>query len=93
MRCDMLQPRSLAATLNYVPNDILRDAFSPHLGAHAVATSIFEHLGTLLRTQPVAGAKPKLLDPFHSADSSGQFGTEQSRIGGLVSEPSHGCEL
>jgi hypothetical protein len=27
----MLQARSLAATLNYVPHDILRDAFSPHL--------------------------------------------------------------
>jgi hypothetical protein len=34
------------------------------LGAHVVATSIFEHLGTLLRTQPVAGAKAELLTPF-----------------------------
>src|ERR1039457_6868240 len=31
MRCNMLQARSLAATLNYVPHDILRDVFSPHL--------------------------------------------------------------
>jgi len=30
MRCDMLQARSLAASLDYVPHDILRDAFSPH---------------------------------------------------------------
>src|ERR1019366_8127080 len=31
MRCNMLQTRSLAAGLDYVPHDILRDAFSPHL--------------------------------------------------------------
>jgi len=31
MRCDMLQARSLAAGLDYVPHDILRDAFSPYL--------------------------------------------------------------
>ena len=31
MRCNMLQARSLAATLDYVPHDILRDAFSPYL--------------------------------------------------------------
>jgi hypothetical protein len=31
MRCNMLQARSLAAGLYYVPHDILRDAFPPHL--------------------------------------------------------------
>jgi len=31
MRCNMLQARSLAATLDHVPHDILRDAFSPYL--------------------------------------------------------------
>ena len=31
MRCNMLQASSLAATLDYVPHNILRDAFSPHL--------------------------------------------------------------
>jgi len=31
MRCNMLQARSLAAGLDYVPHDILRDAFPPHL--------------------------------------------------------------
>ena len=31
MRCDMLQARSLAAGLDYVPHNILRDAFPPHL--------------------------------------------------------------
>src|SRR5713226_8665818 len=31
MWCNMLQARSLAAALDYVPHNILRDAFSPHL--------------------------------------------------------------
>ena len=31
MRRNMLQARSVAATLDYVPHHILRDAFSPHL--------------------------------------------------------------
>jgi len=31
MRCDMLEARSLAAGLDDVPHDILRDAFPPHL--------------------------------------------------------------
>ena len=31
MRCNMLQARSLAAGLDYVPHNILRDAFPPHL--------------------------------------------------------------
>jgi len=31
MWCDVLQACSLTATLDYVPHDILRDAFSPHL--------------------------------------------------------------
>jgi hypothetical protein len=31
MRRNMLQARSLAATLDHVPHDILRDAFSPYL--------------------------------------------------------------
>ena len=31
VRCNVLQARSLAAGLDYVPHDILRDAFPPHL--------------------------------------------------------------
>jgi hypothetical protein len=31
MRRNMLQAHSFAATLDYVPHDILRDAFSPYL--------------------------------------------------------------
>jgi hypothetical protein len=30
MRCNVLQACSLAAGLDYVPHDILRDAFPPH---------------------------------------------------------------
>ena len=150
MRRNMFQARSLAATRDYVPHDILRDAFSPHLsrsgncskdpslrdlgchypliecrfdplwnghradvaaladqvyhrpvplahldfvqlqahkfrsaktttkqhgqhcivtlGTHAIAMGMFEHFRTLLCAQPIAGAKPELLDSFHSAD-------------------------
>ena len=175
MRRNMLQTRSLAATLDYVPHHILRDAFSPYfsrsrnsskdsslrdlgchypliecrfdplrnghgadvpaladqihhrpvplahlhlihfqahqfrsaeatseqhgqhrivsLCTHAIATGVFEHLGTLLHTQPVAGAKPELLDSFHSTDACGQFGTQQARVGSLVRQATHGCEL
>jgi hypothetical protein len=175
MRGNVLQARSLAAGLDYVPHDILRDASSPHLsrpgdgakdsslrdsscyrplikgyfdplwnghgadvsalahkvhyrpvplahlyliqlqadqfrsakatpeqhgqhrvvalGTHAIGTSVFEHFGTLLRAQPVAGAETELLDSFHSADPRSQLGTQQARIGCFVSQAAHGCEL
>jgi hypothetical protein len=175
MRRNMLQARSLAATLDYVPHHILRDAFPPHLsrsgnrskdpslrdlrryypliecrfdplwngdradmpaladqihhspvplahlhlihfqahqfrsaeatseqhgqhrmvslGTHAIATGVVKHLGTLLRAQPVAGAKAELLDPFHSTNTCRQLGTQQARVGGFVSEAAHGCQL
>ena len=149
VRCNMLQARSLTATLHYVPHDILRDALSPHLSRsgnrskdpslrdlgchypliecrfdplwnghsadmaaladqvydcpvtlaylhlihfqadqfrsakatteqhgqhrkvalrlHAISMSTLEDFRTLLRAQPVAGAKPELLHSFHSA--------------------------
>jgi hypothetical protein len=174
MRCNMLHGRSLAAGLDYVPHDILRDGFSPHLsrpgdgpkdpalrhpgcscpliegyfdplwnghgadmaalahevhyrpvplahlyliqlqadqfrsakatpeqhgqhrvialGTHAIATSVFEHFGTLLRAQPVAGAETELLDSFHSADPRSQLGTQQARIGGFVSQAGWSAE-
>jgi len=60
---------------------------------HALATSVFEHFGTLLRAQPVAGAETELFDPLHSADPRSQLGTQQARIGGFVSQAAHGCEL
>jgi hypothetical protein len=175
MRCNMLQARSLAAGLDYVPHDILRDAFSPYLsrpsdgseypslrdpgcsypliercfnpiwnrdgadvaaladqihhcpvplahldliqlqanqlrsaeattekhgqhrvvtlGTHAIAISMFEHFGALLCTQPIAGAKPKLLYTLHSADPRSQFRAEQARIGSFMGEPSNRRQL
>src|SRR5579872_3317960 len=142
----MLQARSLAATLDYVPHDILRDALPPHLsrsgggskdpsvcdprcscplikrgfaplwdrhgadvaaladqvnhcpvslahldlvqlqadqlrsaeatteqhgqhgivslGAHAIAVCSLQDRGALIWTEPIAGTKPELLDPF-----------------------------
>src|SRR5450631_3665338 len=50
------------------------------LGAHGGPTSMREHLGTLLCAQPIAGAKSELLDSFHPADPSSQFGAEQSSV-------------
>jgi hypothetical protein len=38
MRCNMLQACSLAATLDYVPHDILRDTFSPYLSPSSDGT-------------------------------------------------------
>jgi len=175
MRRNMLQARSLAASLDDVPHNILRDAFPPHLsrsgnsskdsslrhpsrdrpliergfdpfwnghgadvpalanqvhhcpvplahldlvqlqadkfrsaeatteqhgqhgvvtpGTHAIATSMCEHLGTLLRAQPVAGAEPELLDSLDTADPSRQLGTQQARVGGFVSQAMYGCKL
>jgi len=47
MRRDMLQTRSLAASLHYVPHDILRDALSPHLSrsGHCSKDSSLRDLG------------------------------------------------
>ena len=63
------------------------------LSAHGAPGSMLEHLGTLLCAQPIAGAKSELLDSFHPADPSGQFGAEQSSVGSLVGESSHHREL
>jgi hypothetical protein len=63
------------------------------VGAHAIAASIFEYFGTLLGAQPVAGAKPELLDPFHSAESCGQLRTQQPRVCGLVREAAYSGKL
>src|SRR6266849_5623963 len=54
------------------------------LRSHAISTSTLEYFRTLLCAQPIAGAKPELLDSFHSADPRGQLGTQQARVGGLV---------
>jgi len=52
-----------------------------------------EHFRTLLGAQPIAGAKSELLDSFHPADPSSQFGAEQSRVSGFVRKSSHRREL
>ena len=175
MRCNMVQARSLAAGLDHVPHNILRDAFAPYpsrpgdgpkdsslrdpgcsyplierrfhpfwnrhgadvsalpdqvhycpvplthldliqlqadqlrsakatpkkhgqhrivtLGTHAIAASVREYFGALLRAQPISGTKPKLFDSLHSANPCSQLGTQQARVGGFVSEPSYGCKL
>ncbi|MGO9083624.1 MAG: hypothetical protein ACLQBK_00220 [Candidatus Sulfotelmatobacter sp.] len=54
---------------------------------------MLQYFRTLLCAQPVAGAKPKLFDPFYAADPGRQFGTEQTSICGFVGEPSNGREL
>ena len=56
------------------------------LGTHAIATSVLEHFGTLLRAQPVAGAEAELFDSFHAADPRSQLGTQQACVGGFVSQ-------
>jgi len=175
VRCNVLQARSLAASSDYVPDNVLRDAPAPHrlqprdcskdfavrnsrgscpliesglhpvrnghranvttladqinrgpvplahldviqlqadqlrsakttteqhgqhciiaLGTHTVATSSPEHFRTLLCTQPVVGAKPELLDSPDATDPRRQLRTQQTGVGGLVSETTHGCKL
>jgi len=63
------------------------------LSAHGAPTGMRKHLGTLLCAQPIAGAKSELLDSFHPADPSSQFGAEQSSVSSFVRESSHSREL
>ena len=175
MRCNVLQARSLAAGLDYVPHHILRDAFPPHLSgsgdgsedpsirdsgrsypliersfdplgnghgadvpaladqvyhrpvplthldliqlhadkfrsaeattkqqcqhgvvalrSHTVTTSMLEYFRTLLRAQPITDTEPELLDSLDPADPGCQFWTQQARVGGFVSQATHGCKL
>lgn len=37
---------------------------------------VFQDFGAFVCAQPIAGAKPELLDTFHSADPRSQFGTQ-----------------
>jgi hypothetical protein len=41
------------------------------LGSHAISMRTLEYFRALLRAQPISGAKPELLDSFHSADPRG----------------------
>jgi hypothetical protein len=47
MRCNMFQARSLAATLDYVPHDILRDAFPPYLSRLGDGAKDYSGMGTV----------------------------------------------
>jgi hypothetical protein len=63
------------------------------LGPHSVSPRMFEHFRTLLRTQPIAGTESELLDSFDAANPRGQLGTQQTGVGGFVSQATHGCKL
>jgi hypothetical protein len=54
---------------------------------------VLQHFRAFLGAQPIAGAKSKLLDALHAADACGQFGTQQTRIGGFVRQPSNSGQL
>jgi hypothetical protein len=47
----------------------------------------------LRSAQPIAGAKPKLLDTFHPADPGNEFRAEQPGVRGFVRQSSRGCKL
>ena len=47
----------------------------------------------MLCAQPITGPESELLDSFHSADARSQLGTQQTRVGGFVSQTANGCEL
>lgn len=63
------------------------------LRAHSVTTSALEHFRTLLRAQPIAGTESELLDSFDAANPGSQLGTQQTGVGGFVSQTTHGCQL
>src|SRR5206468_7833464 len=46
----------------------------------------------LLRSQPIAEAHSQLLHAFNTANASRQIGAEETAVGGLVCEPTHGTE-
>jgi hypothetical protein len=63
------------------------------LRAYTVTTRVFEYFRTLLCAQPIARPEPELLDSLDPADSGGQLGTQQTGVGGFVSQTANGCEL
>src|SRR6516162_1944963 len=63
------------------------------LRAHTVTTSALEYFRTLLCAQPIAGTESELLDSFNTANPGSQLGTQQTGIGGFVSQATHGCKL
>jgi hypothetical protein len=63
------------------------------LGAHIVTASVLEYFRTLLCAQPIAGTESELLDSFDAANPGSQLGTQQTTVGGLVSQATHSCKL
>ncbi len=54
---------------------------------------MLEHFRTLLRAQPIPGAESELLDSLDAANPGGQLGTQQTSVGGFVSQATYGCKL
>jgi hypothetical protein len=54
---------------------------------------MLEHFRTLLRAQPITGTEPELLDSLDAADPGSQFGTQQTGVGGFVSQTTDGRKL
>jgi hypothetical protein len=63
------------------------------LGPHTVTTSMLQNFRTLFNTQPIPGTESELFDTFDSADPGSQLGTQQTGVGGFVSQAAHGCKL
>jgi hypothetical protein len=43
--------------------------------------------------QPITGPESELLDSFHTANPGSQLGTQQTGVGGFVSQATHGGKL
>jgi hypothetical protein len=54
---------------------------------------MLEYFRTLLRAQPITDTEPELLNSLDPTDPGRQFGTQQARVGGFVSQATHGCKL
>jgi hypothetical protein len=63
------------------------------LRSHGVSPRMPEHFGTLLHAQPIARPESELLHSSHAANPRSQLGTQQTRVGGFVSEATHGGKL
>jgi hypothetical protein len=61
--------------------------------AHTVASCAIQYLGTLLDGEPVSRATTELLHALDAIDARRQVGTQQPGIGGLMRQPTDGCEL
>src|SRR5260370_6236826 len=87
------------ALLHHLTVDLLRESFyslqhgiiSP--GAETVARSMFQHLRTLVQSQPVPPAMPKLLDTRHPTNTRAQLCAKQPGVRRLVGQSPNRSEL